>query len=375
MKPNALAGVEFRFEKITPELASEYLAKSRGNRRLKSTTVESYARDMKRGDWLTNHQGLAFDDTGALIDGHHRLCAVQQSKCAIVMLVSTQWPAAGNGSRQKTMDTVDRGIVRSLRDVLELQHRIEDAATVVQLATSITNIVRSGVRRAKQTPSTALAITELFSPQIKWFCEHQTRTVGLRNTATNGVIVLGLAAWETKTQKFYEQLKSGLGLTANSPVHHLRNYLLSGLAFSTGDDRRKVHNATAHHLELFVQGKPCGSLVTGSNAALNRLLLAQGDRAKEVAGLFGDKLAIEEETQARQRNGEQPRDKSKLPPGAAEAIRIAQTFNGSFSATDVAARLDKDAARAPLLLADWKARGWIERVGFGQYQRTEKFGK
>lgn len=373
MKTNALAAVKFKFETITPAVAAKYLATSKGNRRLKKSTVACYAREMTHGEWLTNHQGLAFDERGTLIDGHHRLRAIELSQATVQMLISTGWPHRLNGARQKTMDTVDRGCVRSLRDTLELQHGITNAAGIVQLASAITQALLPGRSTMKQTPATTLAIAGQFQEPMQWFCEHQATTIGLRNRTTGAIIVLGLTVWPDKTKAFYEQYKTGLGLRADSPVHHLRNYMLSGV--TTASDRstqEKIRNATAHHLELFVQGKPCGSLVTTSKAALNRLILAQGDRAQKLCALFDVKLELETEPE-RAKEAEKPADNSKLQPGSAEAIEIGRTLTDGFTPTDLAARLDR--GQAPLFLADWKARGWIERAGFGQYRRTEKFGK
>lgn len=73
--------MEMQFEHITPEIAAKYLKTSKGNPRWKNKvinkrTVQDIARDIINGDWEPGNGSLAFDETGCLVDGHHRLSAV-----------------------------------------------------------------------------------------------------------------------------------------------------------------------------------------------------------------------------------------------------------------------------------------------------------
>jgi hypothetical protein len=126
----------FIFCLVTPELASDWLKHNRKNRRLKETTLEAYAMDMRNGAWLTTHQGIAFDAADNLTDGQHRLQGIVRSKRPVLLLISTGWPV--ESSKRKTMDAVDRGVNRSLADQLHLQHDIvpRDALRVVQICNS-----------------------------------------------------------------------------------------------------------------------------------------------------------------------------------------------------------------------------------------------
>lgn len=106
---------------INPRYASEALKKNSLNRPLSMTTVKSYAADMKAGSWILNHQGIAFDEDGVLIDGQHRLHAVIESGCSVPMLVTHGLPKViQNGVTLHTMDTVDRMRVRSVGSQLRL---------------------------------------------------------------------------------------------------------------------------------------------------------------------------------------------------------------------------------------------------------------
>ena len=80
--------IHAEMEMITPELASEYLAKNTNNYRVMSNQkVDIYAKDMKNGNWQENGEGIAFCEDGTLKDGQHRLQAIVRSGVTIPMLV------------------------------------------------------------------------------------------------------------------------------------------------------------------------------------------------------------------------------------------------------------------------------------------------
>lgn len=75
--------------KITPDMAANWLTMNmQEQRRLEQKTVERYARAMKAGDWMLTHQGIAFDRSGKLIDGQHRLNAIIRAGVPVEMNVT-----------------------------------------------------------------------------------------------------------------------------------------------------------------------------------------------------------------------------------------------------------------------------------------------
>jgi len=94
---------------VTPELASVWMVKNTFNRNLSRQTVRKYASDMERGEWKLNHQGIAFDEDGVLVDGQHRLAAVRESGMSVRMMVT--WGADRTG--------IDELRVRSTQDVIK----------------------------------------------------------------------------------------------------------------------------------------------------------------------------------------------------------------------------------------------------------------
>lgn len=75
-------------ETITPEIAKEYLKHNVSNRALRSKYVERIIRDIKAGEFRVTHQGIAFDDSGKLIDGQHRLTAIALAGIPVQMMVT-----------------------------------------------------------------------------------------------------------------------------------------------------------------------------------------------------------------------------------------------------------------------------------------------
>ena len=102
-----------RWELITPEVAAQYLALSGRNRTLMPSLAARYAADQKAGDWLTTHQGLAFNEAGELVDGRHRCQGIIDSGVTVPMLVT-------RGLSPAAMEVIDRGRIRTMVHVLQI---------------------------------------------------------------------------------------------------------------------------------------------------------------------------------------------------------------------------------------------------------------
>lgn len=95
---------------VTPQMASEWLAKNNeGNRRVRPSVVSLMAQQMAGGMWRTTHQGIAFYSDSTLADGQHRLHAIVESG------VSCWMPVTTGGSRD-SMHAIDRGAGRTHKD-------------------------------------------------------------------------------------------------------------------------------------------------------------------------------------------------------------------------------------------------------------------
>lgn len=284
-------GVRLQFCTVTPDLARQWLHNNTGNRKLKEDTVEAYARDMRNGDWLTTHQGIAFNDEEQLIDGQHRLEAIVRSGVSVVMLVSHGWPAKAKDKKVRTMDAVDRGAARSLSDLLKLQHNIENGRLITATATVIAQIAcpnPNAVR--KMSMPTLLAILDLYRDDIRFAVENAPTTIGLRQNAVLGAMAFLHAVHPKRSPEVYERLKTGENLSRDNPLLPLRNYLMSDAAKKNNKSERLfVVQVIAHHAMMFLNGEPYAHAqekVTHTKVALAKLKDQQIERAARVAKLF-----------------------------------------------------------------------------------------
>lgn len=102
------------FMKISPEMASEFLAKNRRNRPVREERVDRYSTLMKDREWLPSPDAIAFDYNGRLINGQHRLKAIQQSGETVTALVVWNLPP-------DAFKISDVGIKRTPADALTVE--------------------------------------------------------------------------------------------------------------------------------------------------------------------------------------------------------------------------------------------------------------
>lgn len=119
-------------EMITPQLAREYLRTNSNNRPLRVMHVTKLADAFARGEYAQTHQGIAFDSAGVLLDGQHRLHAIerQQDGFSVAMLVTRGL------DRATTFLAVDANhAVRSNADVLgKPRHLVQVAQHLAVIA-------------------------------------------------------------------------------------------------------------------------------------------------------------------------------------------------------------------------------------------------
>ena len=98
------------WENITPAIATKYLETMEGNRSVRQTRVDYYAGQMKAGLWRRTHQGIAFNSSGAMIDGQHRMWAIVESGEAVDIMVT-------RGVCDDDVAAVDNGLARDYQDI------------------------------------------------------------------------------------------------------------------------------------------------------------------------------------------------------------------------------------------------------------------
>jgi hypothetical protein len=261
---------KIRYQLITPQIAADWLREhNTSNRKLRDSAVRSLAGDMAAGEWIQNHQGIAFGESGRLLDGQHRLAAIVRSGASIPFLVFDQVPEKPPGKSQTTMDTIDRGAPRSIGDLLKLQHGIEKYETfVAALSTSLFDISLTSVkiRKCKMTLRGTLAILEITAEPIRWLCENRPTMRGFNSSAVLAPFAYAHHENPTLAHQALTAFATGAGLQAGDPILTLRNYILSrqGLAGGNGirstSDRLKISAVVLACLHSHLTAAPLDKL-------------------------------------------------------------------------------------------------------------------
>ena len=109
MTPKFSAAVET----VDPSIARQYLESNVINRKINERALASLSQDMKAGDWKLTGEAIKFDTNNRLIDGQHRLTAIERTGVTVPMLVI-------RGIEPETQLVLDTGTKRSGANALEI---------------------------------------------------------------------------------------------------------------------------------------------------------------------------------------------------------------------------------------------------------------
>lgn len=116
-----------QYVKVTPSLARSLLIKANPLNRRSEKVIDRYAGAMRRGEWKISHQGIAFDINGMLVDGHHRLYAIERAGVPVVLAVT-------HNVAEDAVLAMDQGWGRTLGQVLQIAPRIAQVMHLAVLA-------------------------------------------------------------------------------------------------------------------------------------------------------------------------------------------------------------------------------------------------
>lgn len=265
---------EISYMEVTPELAQKWLQRNPKNRNMRKEAVQAYARDMKRGAWCPNHQGIAIDANGDLLDGQHRLAALVRANVTLPMLVFTGVPVNIDGVNAKTMETVDRGTTRLISDMLRIQYGIKQHANFVaaMIVTLAQIMVGSGRARRVSMPQTS-AILELFADDLRWVSENRPTMSPLSAALVGGAVAFARNVIGKPAEEFYQAFGLGVGLSAGGAVLVLRNYIL-GTDALRGDrtTRRRVAQVIVACIDHYAKGRAIDRVPKSGEAVCDEYL-------------------------------------------------------------------------------------------------------
>jgi hypothetical protein len=277
--------VESRWVHISPAMAAEWLERNVRNRPVSQDTVTSYARDMKAGNWVATHQGIAFNDQSELIDGQHRLLAIIEANVTLLMMVTYALPSGVTESALTTMDCVDRGRTRSVADQLKIQHGMKDGTIIAAVCASLATLCHNGRTRRLSVGQT-LQVHAAFAEPITHVVTKRSKEHGLRQKGVLAAFAFAMpvlpeaALWFARLNDRSDQLEQ------SDPIGLLRQFLTgeTALLLCRGTDRG-LSELCLQAIWLQSQGARITEL-TPSTQGVDEIRAGQSERVDAVGRIF-----------------------------------------------------------------------------------------
>lgn len=208
---------ECKLEIITPDIAREYLTHNNGNRKIRVAEVESYMREIKRGDFITTHQGVAFDTNGELVDGQHRLMAIALSGIPVEMFVT-------RNLHPKAKMVVDRGQSRTMHDTMSFSFTDDSERSKMlrntHIPSAINQLVRCSYKTVKLSSFETLKILEYFEPHItEVYRMVATKNITMRNVQVSSAAIAAMYCGVDK-----DVIAKFFAVFHKADIHNCENY-------------------------------------------------------------------------------------------------------------------------------------------------------
>lgn len=210
--------IEYKKVKVTPKLASEYLANNTLNRPVRKSKVNQYVSDMLNNRWMTDTgEALSISESGNITNGQHRLLAIIKSGLSIDFWICFNVD-------NETKKVVDTGSNRSGGDVFHIEG-IKNANNLASIIKSYYRI-KAGLINDKSRNNLALTNYELLdlynSNPLFWDETHKKalhwyRSIGrlLKSSTIGAYYALFHSINQDDANEFMEQLCSGVDITNN----------------------------------------------------------------------------------------------------------------------------------------------------------------
>lgn len=243
---------------MTPAMAHQLLVDSsqQTQRPLGVDRVHALAEQIKGGEWRTTHQAIAIDPSGILIDGQHRLAAIDQAGIPVEILVAYD-------ADPDTFGVIDSGRARSAADALHIAgytrpRDLSSSARTLLLYEDIANTRAPRFRKdARALVSTAQLLEVMESergailmariPDAERIARQLGRT-GIRSWLTAAMALIDESGADAGLRlTFQEKLEKGMRLNSGDPILAYRNWLTKGTGYelATGSNRAALGIATA----------------------------------------------------------------------------------------------------------------------------------
>jgi hypothetical protein len=207
---------------IDPDTADWLYGFNHVNRVIRQHVVETYARDMREGRWNFTSDTIKFDEDGNLIDGQHRLRAIMLSGVTGRIAIAV-------GLAREVQLVIDGGSKRTAADALNFAGLLADskyANRIAAAARSAWNIEKNSTVSRTTPPSTAELIEWIEKnhaiQDAVFAVDGLSKTIALPPAFTAVAYFFGMKQIPQETIKFFNDLRTNVGLAETSPANLLR---------------------------------------------------------------------------------------------------------------------------------------------------------
>lgn len=216
---------------VTPTKALEWLALNKKNRPVKERRVAFYCKEMLAGRWRVNHQGIAFDPDGNLVDGQHRLMAIARAGVSVEMFVA-------HGVEDST--TVDKGAGRSVSDELNMYDGTQNARAVVAIINAMRFAEIGTNASALLSVGEAREFVTKWKEHFEWFFAEKSYHFRLFPAPIAAAFIIAHRFAPETTEVFMGRYSMGEGLSRGDPEFALRNYVTLNTSVGAGGTSGRI---------------------------------------------------------------------------------------------------------------------------------------
>ena len=224
------------FLKASKPLVDELLSLNTNNRNLRKRHINWLVDTIKNDEYMVTGQPIIVTSDNVLIDGQHRLVAIQKADYpAVDIMIVT-------GIDPKAQMYLDQHAKRSLKDALKLTFSKEITRGFSPLVSFLLNYTDSkdGFEFAHDRPllKEFHEYSEKHEKQLNNILEACGR--GVRTSVVAGIYVFGIKSGWDDAIRFALQVRDGESITRKDPSYLLRDFL-----------RRNTHGGSQASQEAF----------------------------------------------------------------------------------------------------------------------------
>jgi hypothetical protein len=219
----ATTNITSNVENVDPVKARKWLKQNTDNRRLRQHRVEDLVGAILRGEWQFDGSPIRFSKSGKLLDGQHRLAAIEKSGRSLQLLIVRGLP-------EEAQEVMDRNLGRKFSDVLQIAQ--EPNATTLAAATALVwryenrLFGKDGSRERPSFPQLHDVLNR--NPELRRSVQaagSYVSKIKMPRTYLAAARTVLMVIDEKDTDYFFSELMAGAELTQIDPIFRLREAL------------------------------------------------------------------------------------------------------------------------------------------------------